>query len=111
MKSKIERGEIWWLNLDPGRGAEIRKRRPCVVISSNSVNRWRSTPIVVPLGTSALDAPPVVVAVPSAGADSVAVIDQVRAVDRSRFVSKAGTLSNKDMSALESALKRVLELT
>ena len=110
MKSRIERGEIWWVNLDPTRGAEIRKQRPCVVISANAINRWRATPVVVPLSASAQDAPPVVVSVPSAGKDSVAVVDQVRAVDRSRFVSSGGKLSPKDLVALEGALKRVLEL-
>src|ERR1035438_8705177 len=34
---KIERGEIWWVNLDPAVGREIRKRRPCVVLSANEV--------------------------------------------------------------------------
>src|SRR6266567_505595 len=110
MKLKIERGEIWWINLDPSRGAEIRKQRPCVVLSANAINRWRSTPVVVPLSASAEDAPPVVVAMPSAGKESVAVVDQVRAVDRSRFLSCSGKLSSKDLAVLESALKSVLEL-
>ena len=110
MKPKIERGEIWWVNLDPTRGAEIRKQRPCVVVSANAINRWRATPVIVPLSSSASDAPPVVVSVPSAGADSVAVIDQVRAVDGKRFVSSHGRLSPQDLAQIETALKRVLEL-
>ncbi|SRR5258708_1221998 len=110
MRLRIERGEIWWVNLDPARGAEIRKQRPCVVLSANAINRWRATPVVVPLSASAEDAPPVVVALPSAGKNSVAVVDQVRAVDRGRFVSRGGKLSPKDLAALEGALKRVLEL-
>src|SRR5438876_4136495 len=97
MKPKIERGEIWWINLDPTRGSEIRKQRPCVVISADAINRWRATPVVVPLSASAEDAPPVVVTMPSAGVDSVAVVDQIRAVDRSRFVSRQGALSTKDL--------------
>ena len=110
MKPKIERGEIWWVNLDPTRGAEIRKQRPCVVVSADGINRWRATPVVVPLSASAEDAVPVVIALPSAGANSVAVVDQIRAVDRSRFVSRGGRLSATDLSALEEAIKRVLEL-
>lgn len=110
MKQKIERGEIWWINLNPTRGAEIRKQRPCVVLSANGINRWRATPVVIPLSASAEDAPPVVVPIPSAGKDSVAVVDQIRAVDRGRFVSRGGKVSVTDMSVLEQALKRVLEL-
>ena len=48
--------------------------------------------------------------VTSAGADSAAVIDQIRAVDRSRFVSRAGKLSANDIRELEMAFKRVLAL-
>jgi len=51
-----------------------------------------------------------VVSVAIRGTDFVAVVDQIRAVDRARFVSKQGKLSDADMSVLEKALKRVLEL-
>ena len=110
MSQPIRRGEIWWVCLDPARGSEIRKTRPCVVISADQVNRQRRTPVVVPLSTAPDAAPPVVVSVPSAGSDSVAVVDQVRAVDRSRFVRTSGRLSTEDMGTLESALKRLLAL-
>src|SRR5437773_5920862 len=109
MRPKIERGEVWWVNLDPTRGAEIRKQRPCVVISADAINRWRATPVVVPLSASAEDAPPVVLAMPSPGVHAVAVVNQVRAVDRARSVSKRGTLSATDMASLETARKRVRE--
>jgi len=106
----MERRDIWWINLDPTRGAEIRKQRPFAVVSADAINRWRATPVVVPLSTSPEDSPPVVVSMPSAGTDSVAVVDQVCAVDRGRFVSKQGRLSDADLSVLQKALKRVLEL-
>jgi mRNA interferase MazF len=107
---KIERGDIWWVNLDPTIGREIKKRRPCVVVSADAINRIRSTPVVIPLSSSPEAAPPVVVSIPSAGVDSVAVIDQIRAVDKSRFVSKAGELSSADLRELEAATKQVLAL-
>ena len=49
---KIERGDIWWMNLDPTIGAEIKKKRPCVILSANEINRIRATPVVVPLSSS-----------------------------------------------------------
>lgn len=107
---KIERGDIWWVNLDPTIGSEIKKRRPCVVISTNAINRIRSTPVVVPLSSSPDAAPPVIISVPSAGPHSVAVLDQIRAVDKRRFVSKSGVLSASDLADLEVAAKLVLEL-
>src|ERR1035438_9981054 len=90
MRQAIRRGEIWWVCLDPARGSEIRKTRPCVVVSAEQINRQRRTPIVVPLSAAPDAAPPVVVSVPSAGGDSVAVVDQVRALDKSRFIRTSG---------------------
>ena len=106
----IERGEIWWVNLDPAVGREIKKRRPCVVLSANEINNLRSTPVVVPLSSSPEAAPPIVLSVPSAGRNSVAVLDQIRAVDKKRFVSRAGVLADVDLRSLEMALKSVLQL-
>jgi mRNA interferase MazF len=107
---KIKRGEIWWINLDPAVGREIRKKRPCVVLTADEVNRFRSTPVVIPLSSSADSAPPIVLPVPSAGPDSVAVIDQIRAVDKKRFVNRTGTLAEADLRSLELAVKQVLQL-
>ena len=107
---KIERGEIWWVSLDPTVGREIKKKRPCVVLSANEINSLRSTPVVIPLSSSPEAAPPIVVMVPSAGKDSVAVMDQIRAVDKRRFVNRAGMLSQEDLKSVEKAAKQVLAL-
>ena len=105
-----KRGQIWWINLDPTVGSEIRKQRPCVVVSHDTVNKLRRTPVVVPLSNSPKAFPPVVVATPSAGSNSVAVVDQIRAVDKRRFVSAKGFLSTDDLEVLEEAIGRVLDL-
>ena len=110
MSQPIRRGEIWWVCLDPVRGSEIRKTRPCVVISADQLNRQRRAPVVIPLSAAPEAAPPVVVSVPSAGPDSVAVVDQVHAVDKSRFVRTSGNLSAEDLATVEFALRRVLAL-
>jgi mRNA interferase MazF len=110
MRRAIRRGEIWWVCLDPAQGSEIRKTRPCVVVSAEQINQQRRTPVVVPLSAAPDAAPPVVVSAPSAGGDSVAVVDQVRAVDKSRFIRTSGSLSLEDMATVEAALKRVLSL-
>jgi mRNA interferase MazF len=106
----IERGDIWWINLDPTVGSEIKKRRPCVVISADAINRIRATPVIIPLSSSPESAPPIVLPVPSAGTHSVAVIDQIRAVDKRRFVSRKGKVSAADLTVIQSALKTVLQL-
>jgi mRNA-degrading endonuclease toxin of MazEF toxin-antitoxin module len=69
----VQRGSVWWGDLDPARGSEIRKSRPAVVLSGDGLNRARRAIVVVPLSTGAERHPPIVVATPSAGDSSVAV--------------------------------------
>jgi mRNA interferase MazF len=104
------RGEIWWVNLDPTVGAEIKKTRPCVVISNSVVNQRRRTVVIVPLSSSPQAAPPLLVSVTCAGQPSVAVIDQVRAVAKERLVRLIESLSAEHLQAVENGLREILEL-
>ncbi len=106
----MKRGEVWWVDLDPTRGGEIQKTRPAVILTVDALNRARRTVVVVPLSTSATPRPPIVVSVPSAGSDSVAVCDQVRAVDKVRLIRRICTLSEPDLQALASGVRHVLGL-
>lgn len=106
----MKRGEVWWVNLDPTIGAEIRKKRPCVIIGATPVNQARRTVVVVPLSTSGRPRPPLAIPVTCLGKSVVAVSDQIRAVDKTRMIEMSGTLSDEDMSALAEGLKRVLVL-
>ena len=56
-----ERGDIWWVALDPTLGSEIRKTRPCVVVSVKVLNERRRTVIVVPLSSSTKATPPILI--------------------------------------------------
>ena len=78
----VRRGEVWWVDFDPTRGGEIRKTRPAVVLTANALNRVRRTVVVVPLSTGPAPRPPLVIATPSDEVGSVAVCDQLRAVDK-----------------------------
>jgi mRNA interferase MazF len=106
----VQRGSVWWVDLDPTRGAEIRKTRPAVVLSADGLNRARRTVVVVPLSTGPDPHPPIVVATPSAGEGSVAVCDQLRAVDKARLTRIEGTLSREDLRAIEDGVRAVLQL-
>lgn len=106
----VRRGEVWWVDLDPTRGSEIRKTRPAVVLTADALNRARRTVVVVPLSTGPVHRPPIVVAVASAGAGSVAVCDQVRAVDKGRLTQRAGQLAAADLRAVEDGVRVVLGL-
>ncbi len=96
--------------LDPGEGAEIKKTRPCVVLTNNTLNRLRKTVVVVPLSTAAKAHPPITIPVNCQGRPAVAVIDQVRAVTKHRLQSKIESLDSKDLSAITRALSTILEI-
>ena len=106
----VRRGEIWWIALDPTKGSEINKTQPAIVLTANALQRVRNTVVVVPLSTGPTVRPPLVIAVPSAGPGSVAVCDQLRAVDKSRLSSRTGQLSNLDLRAVEDGVRAVLVL-
>lgn len=106
----VRRGDIWWVALDPTQGSEIRKTRPAVIITADALNRARRTVVIVPLSTGPEPRPPIVVATPSAGPGSVAVCDQLRAVDKQRLTRASGRLSASDLGTVEDGVRRVLDL-
>jgi mRNA interferase MazF len=104
------RGEVWWVSLGPTQGSEIRKTRPCLVLTANVLNRNRQTVVVIPYSTGAKAHPPITVPVTCQGKAAVAVIDQVRAIARHRLRSRLEEASPADMAAVTEALGRILEL-
>lgn len=105
-----ERGEIWWVATDPTLGSEIRKTRPCVVVSVNVLNERRRTVIVIPLSSSPKASPPILIPVACEGHPTVAVSDQIRAVSKERLRSRLGVVTTEEMAALEDGLRRIMQL-
>jgi mRNA interferase MazF len=105
-----ERGEIWWVALDPTLGSETRKKRPCVVVSVKVLNEWRRTVIVVPLSSSSKASPPILIPIDCGGRPAVAVSDQIRAVAKERLRSRLGVVTEKEVAALEDGLRRIMQL-
>lgn len=114
--SAPRRGEIWFAdlgNLEPSKGAEIQKQRPVLVIGKNIVNECRRTVLVIPLATSGGTAkanPPITVEVHSVDRKGVAVIDQLRALDKQRLLRFVDVVFPVDLKSVEEALRQVLEL-
>lgn len=104
------RGEIWWVSLDPTRGSEIAKTRPCLVLSTGIVNERRRTVVVIPFSSSPQASPPLLVPVTCEGRAVVAVIDQIRAVAKERLQKPIGMLPLEQMEAVEQALREILEI-
>jgi len=98
------------VNLDPTVGSEIRKKRPCVIIGATPINKARRTVIVLPLSSSGNPKPPIAVEVECLGRKVIAVIDQIRAIDKSRLLEQAGSISKTDLENIEKALRVVLGL-
>ena len=107
---KINRGAIWWVNLDLTIGSEIKKRRPCVVMSHSIINEVRRTVVIVQLSSSSKEHAPISVSVKCQNSTAIAVCDQIRTVDKSRLVSYIEDLPGDDMQKLESSVRRVLVL-
>ena len=104
------RGELWWVDLNPTRGSEINKKRPCLVVSMDVLNQRRKTVVVVPLSTAPTVRPPLTVAIMCAGRQAVAVIDQIRATAKERFGNKIGTATAAELEAVEESLREILSI-
>jgi mRNA interferase MazF len=94
----VRRFEVYLVNLDPTVGSEIRKTRPCVVISPDEMNLHIRTVIVAPMTTQG-QAYPTRVACRFEGKSGQIVLDQIRTVDRRRLVKKLGKLTESQASA------------
>lgn len=106
--------EIRWVNLDPARGAETNKHRPCVVISTDMVNQQSRTVIVAPLLPNHKDWPFVVNLdpTPTNGLDKPRHLNlkQLRAVDVSRITNQQGQLEETYRPEIETALRLIFDL-
>ncbi|MDE2088709.1 MAG: type II toxin-antitoxin system PemK/MazF family toxin [Gammaproteobacteria bacterium] len=102
----VIRGEIWLVNLDPTVGGEIRRSRPCVIVSPPEMHDYLHTVIVAPMTTGSRPAP-FRIAVSHAGKRGLILLDQVRAVDKARLVKRLGALSAKTLTATLNTLQEV----
>jgi mRNA interferase MazF len=106
----LNRGNVFWVNLEPTQGSEIAKLRPCVLVGATPVNKARRTIVVVPLSTGGKPRPPLAVPVHCLGKKVIAVCDQIRAIDKTRLEKPAGSLSSNDLAAVDDGLRQVLSL-
>ena len=102
------RGEVFLVELDPTRGSEIRKTRPCVVVSPDELNHHLRTSIVAPMTTGGRPYP---FRIPCrfAGKSGHVVLDQLRTVDRERFRKRLGVVAPATMRAALQALGEMFE--
>jgi mRNA interferase MazF len=106
MADMVRRGDVFLVNLDPTRGGEIQKTRPCVVVSPDELNAHLRTFIIAPL-TTGTHSYPFRVACRFEGKSGYIVLDQIRTVDRERLVGRLGKLPS---STLEQTLTILQEM-
>ena len=100
------RFEVHLISLDPTKGSEIRKTRPCLIISPNEMNKHIRTVIIAPM-TSTVKNYPTRITTTFQGKKGQIVLDQIRTVDKSRLIKKLGSISN---SAEEKVLSVLQEM-
>ena len=102
----VARGEIWLVTLDPTVGSEIKKSRPCVVVSPPEMHDYLRTVIVAPMTTKSRPAP-FRVPVSHGGKKGLILLDQIRAVDNVRLAKKIGSVSAKTLGITLDTLQEV----
>ena len=102
----MRRGEIWLVNLDPTVGSEIRKTRPCLVVSPPEMHDHLRTVLVAPMTTAGREAP-FRIDVTHGGKKGLILLDQIRAVDKTRLMKRLGILSTKTLTATLRTLQEV----
>lgn len=114
MNQVVQRGDVFWANLDPTIGVEIKKARPVVVVSNNVINQRSQLVIVVPLTTNIERLSPSHVLIPHGegglSQDSKVLTEQIRAMDKQRLTGKAGSLSERFLRLIEQALRNSLDM-
>ena len=101
---EIRQYEIFLLNLDPTVGSEMKKVRPCVVISPNEMNRCLQTVVIAPV-TSSSKPYPTRVEITLEEIKGWIVLDQIRSVDRIRIIRSLGRLTEKEIDKVKSVIR------
>ena len=103
----IRQYSIYLINLDPTIGHEIKKTRPCIVISPDEMNQNINTVIVAPMTTKSHNYP-TRVSLTFAGKKGWVVLDQIRTLDKARIVRELGAINKNTISSIKRVLMEML---
>ena len=99
----VKRFDVYLVNLDPTVGSEIKKTRPCLVVSPDEMNRYINTVIVAPMTTKGRGYP-TRVACKFQGKQGQIVLDQIRTVDKARLVRRVGKVDAQAQTKVSAVL-------
>lgn len=105
VKPNIHRFDIWLVQLDPTQGSEIKKTRPCVIISPDEMSSLK-TSIIAPMTSKGFDFPTRIQCT-FQGKKGLILLDQMRAVDKSRLIQKLGAISQSAQIKIVNCLQEL----
>lgn len=103
---EVKRFDVFLISLDPTKGHEIKKTRPCIVISPNEMNDNISTVIIAPMTSKGRNYPTRIMC-EFKGTKGQVILDQIRTVDKTRLVKKLGTISSSTQSFILQSLSEI----
>ena len=101
---ELKQYQVVLVNLDPTIGSEMKKTRPCVIISPNEMNRYLQTIVIAPM-TSTSKTYPTRIQIKHTKIKGWIVLDQIRTIDRLRIIKVLDTLSEKEIYTVKAALQ------
>ena len=106
LPTTIVRGEVWLIGLDPTIGSEIRKTRPCIIVSPPEMHDYLRTVMVVPMTTGSRPAP-FRIPISFQKKNGLILLDQVRTLDKQRLVRRLGAVEAKTLRATLACLRDI----
>ncbi|HKY34371.1 MAG TPA: type II toxin-antitoxin system PemK/MazF family toxin [Polyangiaceae bacterium] len=106
----LTRGDVYWVNLDPTVGTEIKKTRPAVVVSNDACNKYGARIVVVPITSNVTSLYPGEAQVHLARRSARVLGDQLRSIDKARLGKRIGRLSREELAKVDDALRITLDL-
>jgi len=105
----VKRFDVFLVSLDPTIGSEIKKTRPCVIVSPDEMNAYIQTVIIAPMTTKGRDYP-TRIQLTFQGKRGQIVLDQLRTIDKTRLAKKIGTISDMTSKKLCATLQEMFAL-
>ena len=106
----MNRGDVWWVNLEPSIGGEIEKKRPAIIVSNNASNKFLNRVQVIPITSNTDRLFPSEAYVTVAGKKGKAMADQLATVSKKRLSKCIGSVSDDEMNMVVEAIKTQLDL-
>lgn len=103
----FEQYGVYWVDLNPTKGGEMNKVKPCVILSPADVNKHLLTVVSAPIASTDLGLP-MRFGINVKNVKGFVALDQMRALDKSRFCDKVGTLSSSEIAICKAILKEYL---